>query len=332
MASANSSQSSGLPSDPLSDVLALLRPRGTMSGAIDKAGDWAIRFGPHDGIKFQAVITGGYWLRIDGVDEPVRINAGDCYLLPRGRAFSMASDLALTPVDAHAFLNTPLNGGVRTINGGGECYSLGCYFAFSGRHVEVLLSMLPPIVHIREEADKTTMRWYVERLMLELRSPQPGGFVVAQQLATLLLVQALRLQLDGGQRTGGVGWLFALADKPMRAAIGAMHDDPAHRWTLQLLAERACMSRSTFALKFRQCVGTTPMDYLARWRMMLAADRLTHSNDSVATLSQALGYESESAFTTAFKRVMGCSPRQYGRGGAPERMPDLAATPLAATS
>lgn len=306
-----------MPPDPLSDVLALLRPHGTTSGGIDMGGPWAIRFGPHDGIKFQAVITGGYWLCIDGVDEPLRINAGDCYLLPRGRGFSMASDLSLRPVDAHAFLATPLNGGVRTLNGGGECYSVGCYFSFSGRHVEVLLDMLPPVLHIREDADKAAMRWYVERLMLELRSPQPGGLLVAQQLATLLLVQALRLQLDGGLGQGGVGWLFALADKPMRAAIVAMHADPAHRWTLQALATRACMSRSTFALRFRRSVGLTPMDYLTRWRMMLAADRLTQTGDSVGELSRSLGYESESAFTTAFKRVMGCSPRQYGRGSAP---------------
>jgi AraC-like DNA-binding protein len=313
MKSELSSRSSELAVDPLSDVLSLLRPTGTMSGAIDKAGDWAVRFGPHAGIKFQAVISGGYWLRVEGVDEPLRIEAGDCYLLPRGRPFSIASDLSLAPVDAHAFLQTPLNGGVRRINGGGECYSLGCYFEFSGRHAEVLLAMLPPIVHIRAEADKAAMRWFVERLMLELREPQPGGTLVMQQLSTLLLVQALRLQLDDGLRRGGVGWLFALADRQMRAAIGAMHDDPARRWTLQSLAERACMSRSSFALKFRQTVGTPPMDYLARWRMLLAADRLTRSGDSIATLSQALGYDSESAFSTAFKRVMGSSPRRYGR-------------------
>lgn len=313
MTSAISSPSSEVSVDPLSDVLSLLRPRNYMSGAFDKAGDWSFSFGAHAGIKFQAVITGGYWIRVEGVDEPVRIEAGDCFLLPRGLPFTMSSDPDLVPVDAHAFLRTPLDGAVRTINGGGECYSVGCYFAFSGTHAEILLGMLPPIVHIREESDKAAMRWFVERLMLELRAPQPGGFLVAQQLATLLLVQALRLQLDDGLRRGDVGWLFALADKQMRAAIGAMHDDPARHWTIQSLAERACMSRSTFALKFRQTVGSPPMDYLTRWRMMLAADRLTRSDESISALSQSLGYESESAFSTAFKRIMGCSPRKYGR-------------------
>jgi AraC-like DNA-binding protein len=130
----------------------------------------------------------------------------------------------------------------------------------------------------------------------------------------MMLVQALRLHLEEGK--AGVGWLFALADKQMAAAITAMHADPAHPWTLQDLAERAGMSRSSFALKFKQTVGTSPMDYLTRWRMLLAGDRLAHSSDPVSVIALSLGYESESAFSTAFKRVMGCSPRQYSRGRA----------------
>jgi AraC-like DNA-binding protein len=112
---------------------------------------------------------------------------------------------------------------------------------------------------------------------------------------------------------GGVGWLFALADPQIRAAIASMHDDPARKWTLQDLAKRAGMSRSTFALKFKQTVGSSPMEYLTRWRMLLAADRLAHSNDSISMVAPSLGYESESAFSAAFKKIMGCSPRQYSR-------------------
>ncbi len=99
-----------------------------------------------------------------------------------------------------------------------------------------------------------------------------------------------------------------------------MHGDPARGWTLQELAEHAGMSRSTFALKFKTRVGQPPLDYLTRWRMLLAADRLT-SGDAVSAISRALGYESDSAFSTAFRRVMGCSPRQYAR----ERSPNLSA-------
>ena len=149
--------------------------------------------------------------------------------------------------------------------------------------------------------------------MQELREPQPGGFLVLQQLALMMLVQALRAHLAEGA-SGGVGWLFALADKQMSEAIHLMHNEPAHPWTLQELAERVGMSRSSFAQKFKDTVGATPIDYLTRWRMLVAGDRLTYSGEPISAISQSLGYESESAFSTAFKRVMGCSPRQYSRG------------------
>ena len=244
------------------------------------------------------------------------LKAGDCFLLPSGRPFRLASDLKLTPVDAHTFFSLPLNGRIATFNGGGDSLLVGGHFTFTGNHAGMLLGVLPPIVHIRKESDKAAMRWSLERLMQELRDPQPGGFLVAQQLAYLMLVQALRLHLAEGL-SGRVGWLFALADQHMSAAIHSMHDNPAHRWTIEELAKRAGMSRSTFALKFKQTVGESPIEYLTRWRMLLAGDKLANSSDHISVIALSLGYESESAFSTAFKRVMGCSPRQYSRGRNP---------------
>jgi AraC-like DNA-binding protein len=302
--------------DPLSDVLSLLKPRSYMSGGFDMGGEWSVRFEPHEGIKCYALVSGGCWLAVEGVAEPVRLEAGDCFLLPRGWPFRLTSDLALPPMAAEAMYRLPMDGAIRKWNGGGDCFGVGGYFAFAGHHAGVLLGVLPPIVHIRKEADKEAMRWSLERMRQELLDPQPGGFLVGQQLAYMMLVQALRLHLAEGL-SGGVGWLFALADEQMSAAIQAMHSDPARRWTIQGLAERVGMSRSTFALRFKERVGTSPMEYLTRWRMMLAGDRLENSGEPVSAIAGALGYESESAFSTAFKRVMGCSPRQYGRGYSP---------------
>ena len=298
--------------DPLSDVLSLLKPRSYMFRGFDVGGDWSVQFPRHEGIKSYAVVSGRCWLSVEGVADAVRLETGDCFLLPRGRPFRLASDLALAPVDANAFFSAAPDGAIATCNGGGDFFGVGGYFAFAGEHAGILLSVLPPIVHIRKESDKAALRWSMEQMMRELREPQPGGFLIAQHLAHMMLVQALRLHLTEGLQ-GGVGWLFALADRQMGAAIHAMHADPAHRWTLQGLAERAGMSRSTFALKFKATVGDSPMDYLTRWRMLLAGDRLENSGDSISAIALSLGYESESAFGTAFKRVMGCSPRQYGR-------------------
>jgi AraC-like DNA-binding protein len=299
--------------DPLSDVLSLLKPRSYNSGGFDVGGDWAVSFPRHPGVKCYAIAKGEGWLTVEGIPEPVRLKTGDCFLLPLGRPFVLASDLSVTPIDAMTlFANKKGNGTVSIINGGGTIFGVGGHFAFDSKHASMLLSMLPPIVHIRKESDKATMRWSLEQMMHELRDPQPGSFLVVEHLAQMILVQALRLFLSEGSK-GGVGWLFALADEQMSVAISAIHAEPSHRWTLQEMAERAGMSRSTFSLKFKETVGTSPMEYLTNWRMILAGNKLTNSNDSVSMIAEAMGYESESAFSTAFKRVIGCSPRQYGR-------------------
>jgi AraC-like DNA-binding protein len=298
--------------DPLSDVLSLLKPRSYVARGFDVGGEWSVQFPRHEGIKCYAIVYGQCWLAIDGLAEPVRIEAGDCFLLPRGRPFRMASDLALTPIDAVAYISSAASeGGIATFNGGGDCCVIGGHFAFTGS-AAILLASLPPIIHIRKDADKAALRWSLDRMMQELREPQPGGALVAQHLAYMMLIQALRLHLAEGPQAG-VGWLFALADKQIGAALTAMHEDPAHRWTLRALASRAGMSRSTFAEKFKERVGASPMEYLTRWRMLLAGDRLATSADPIAAIAASLGYESESAFSTAFKRVMASSPRQYTR-------------------
>jgi AraC-like DNA-binding protein len=298
--------------DPLSDVLSLLKPRSYSSGGFDVGGPVSVQFGRHEGIKCYAVIAGEGWLAVEDVADAVRLKTGDCFLLPSGRPFRLATDLSATPIDARTIFAAVRSGSVHSLNGGGDCFIAGGHFLLSGNHAGILLEVLPPVVHIQNEADRAAMRWSLERMRQELSEPQPGGYLVAQQLATMMLVQALRLHLAEGLK-GGVGWLFALADKQMNAAMTCMHDDPAHRWTLQELAEQVGMSRSTFALKFKQTVGESPMEYLTRWRMLLAADKLTNSTEPVSVLAGLLGYESESAFSTAFKRVMGCSPRQYSR-------------------
>jgi AraC-like DNA-binding protein len=302
--------------DPLSDVLALLKPQSYVSAGFDAGGDWAIQFDDQSGrIKCYAVISGQCWLAVEGVSEPVHLSAGESFVLPTGRPFTLASDLSLEPVPARTVFPPARAGGVVTHNGGGDFFLVGSRFAVSGRHAEVLLRTLPPIVHIRREADQAALRWSVERMMDELREAKPGASLVAQHLAHMMLVQALRLHLAEGLK-GRVGWFFALADNQISRAISAMHADPSHRWTLQELAQHAGMSRSTFAQRFRETVGETPMEYLTRWRMLLAGDRLINSRDALAETAFSVGYESESAFSTAFKRVMGVSPRQYGRSGA----------------
>jgi AraC-like DNA-binding protein len=306
--------------DPLSEVLALMKPQLYVAGGFAVLGDVAIHFPKHQGIKCYAMLSGQCWLIVEDVPEPVRLNAGDCFLLPRGLPFTLTTDLSLEPVHytvvrARLGMTSEAPGVTE-----GARYIAGGHFALTGGHAEMLLQSLPPIVHIRRESDKAAMRWSLERMREELRDPQPGGSLIAQHLAYTMLIQALRLHLADAA-SAGPGWLSALSDKHMSVAIASMHNDPGYSWTLESLAERVGMSRSVFALRFRETVGATPMEYLTRWRMLLAADRLQNSSDGLSAIAQSLGYESESAFGKAFPRVMGCSPRQYARSSAPSSNP-----------
>lgn len=302
--------------DPLSEVLALLKPQSLVSGGFMVPDDIAIYFPKHQGIKCYAMLAGQCWLVVEGVSDPVLLDAGDCFLLPRGMPFRLTTDLSLEPVHYTLAWDRLIKPNDFPEIPEGARYIAGGFFGFTGGHAEMLLHSLPPIVHIRREPDKAAMRWWLERLREELRDPQPGGSLIAQQLAYMMLIQALRLHLADAT-TVGRGWLSALSDKHMSIAIISMHNAPGYPWTLQSLAERIGMSRSVFALRFREIVGSTPMEYLTRWRMLLAADRLKKSSDGLSAIARSLGYESESAFGKAFRRVMGCSPRQYTRSTEP---------------
>jgi AraC-like DNA-binding protein len=146
--------------------------------------------------------------------------------------------------------------------------------------------------------------------MGELRQPQPGSDLIAQHLAQVLLVEALRLHLLNAEPST-TGWLLALTDRRLRAAVAAMHSEPARRWTLSTLASVAGMSRSSFAEQFKNVTGHSPIEYLTRWRIFVAASHLEGDRLSVSEVASSVGYQSDSAFGAAFKRLTGASPRRF---------------------
>jgi len=297
--------------DPLSDILTLLKPRRLKTGAADVAGKLSIRMPAHRGLFCYAVLHGICWITLEDGTAPIRLTGGDCIILPSGRPFRIGSDPEIPPINAVTLFADRPNGGILTHNGGGDCFLYAGHFDFDSGNADMLLGILPPLVHIREEDDRATLRWSLDRMMAELREPRPGGDLVIEHLAHLVLVQALRLHLTDTDATL-VGWLSALADPRMSAVMVSMHHAPANNWTVQSLANVAGMSRTAFAVRFKAAVGMAPMEYLTRWRMLLAANTMRLPNRTLSSIALAVGYVSESAFNTAFKRVMGCSPRRYG--------------------
>ncbi|MGZ9809523.1 AraC family transcriptional regulator [Pseudoroseicyclus sp. H15] len=295
--------------DPLSDIVSFLRLRSYLVGGFVAGGHWSVGFDAHDAVKCYTVAEGACWIAVEGAGEPVFLQTGDCFMLPHGQPFQIASDLSLPPEDwRHHFLSAE-EGSLVKLNEGTGVTVLGGHFALAGPQAEILLGMLPPIVHLRGGPEGETLRWTFGLMRQELIDLKPGGILVAQQLACMIFIQALRLYLS---ETNGTGWLFALSDKRVGAAIQAIHREPSRRWTVESLATEAGMSRSGFAAQFRQLVGESPIEYLTKWRMLLAGRSLEHG-EPIGAISHALGYDSESAFRTAFKRVTGRSPRQHAK-------------------
>jgi AraC-like DNA-binding protein len=299
--------------DPLSDILTLLKPKSYITAGFDAGGSWSIRFAGQDGrIKCYAITRGQCWMSVDGVTGPTLLCTGDCFVLPSGRAFTLASDIDVEPLSAHDVFAGARYGGVVVHQGGGDVFLTGSRFDVDVRQAGVLLGSLPPLIYIEAAGGQAAFRWLIEQMMDEARGERAGASLAAHHLAQLMLLQALRLYL-AKEKPHGVGWFFALANPRLSPVLGAIHADAGRRWTLQELARLAGMSRSVFAQRFRQAVGETPIAYLARWRMLLAAEQLARGQESMARTAASLGYESENAFNTAFKRVMGCSPRRYVR-------------------
>ena len=195
--------------DPLSDVLSLLKPHTYVAGGFDLGGEWSIGFEPHNGIKCYALLTGACSLVLNGGSDTVRLEAGDCILLPGGRRFHLTNDPALSPTPLDRLQSVEWRGGIVTVAGGGEALILGGHFAFAGAHADVLLGAMPPVAHLRDDSDRAELRWALERMRRELTEARPGGVLVAQHLAHLMLVQALRLYLAGRSRASR--WLAVRA-------------------------------------------------------------------------------------------------------------------------
>lgn len=301
--------------DPLSEIVSLLNPKRVSAVGIDAGGSWSLSFGRYEGIKVNAVVAGACWLSMDGLEAPLRVSAGDCVLLMRGTPFRLASDPGVAPVDAVGVIKGAQAGGTAVVNGGGDFFLFGSRFTLDDEHAGFLRGALPPLLHIpAAAAGDGTLAWALERLRAELHDRRPGGALAVHHLAHLMLVDALRRYSTGG--TQSRGWLGALSDRKIGRALALMHGDPSRRWTVSDLAGAIAMSRTSFAVRFKACVGVAPLDYLTRWRMLVAGERLASSAASIAAIAPSLGYESESAFSAAFKRVMGCSPRRYARSRA----------------
>jgi len=302
--------------DPLSDMLATARPQSHRAAVLDLGERFALRFEHQEGsLKCNAVLKGAAWIAV-GSAPPVRVREGDFVLLPHGRRFSIYSHIGIRPVPAADVVPAAPEAAPVIVDGGGRAEIVSCRFDLRGAPASMLLAGLPPVVLVGQgSAEAAELSQLVTSLVGEQRSGWPGSELVLRHLSSLILIKTLRLVQSG--EGPHPGWLPALHHPQLGRALHAIHESPGADWTLMSLAEIAGMSRSNFARRFREQVGFAPVDYLTRWRMILAADRLREGR-KVAELARDLGYGSESAFGLAFKRVMGKSPRRHANEEQPQ--------------
>lgn len=297
--------------DPLADVFALLDVRSAKCARLEADAPWAVAFDSYRHVKLGAVLRGECVIRLDGVPGVHRLGPGDCYLLGNGRPYRLASAPDVRPVPSGEVFAGFVPGTTVRIGEGRDAAVVGTGFEFDPANAAVLTDVLPPLVHVpADSAHAGAIRAALQMLGPETAAPGLASSVVTERLAHILLVQVLRAHIAAQGARGGA-WLTALADPQVGGVLTAVHADPAHDWTVADLAAKAGMSRSSFAARFTDLVGRPPLEYIAGWRMRAAARDLRHSDKKIAAIASAAGYNSESAFSHAFKRTMGTSPGRY---------------------
>ena len=297
--------------DPLSEVVTLLRPRTVFTKGISGAGRWGVRYSDFGQPSFCTVIEGSCLLAVDG-QAPVTLEAGDFILLPATPGFTMSSfePGPLTAIDPKTMPAPAEEVRHGDPDGDPDVRLLGGYFIFDSPDVDLLVPLLPPLVHLRGAERLATLTRLVGE---EALGAMAGRDLVLSRLVEVLLVEALRAAQGEGAPPG---LLRGLSEARLASALRQLHHDPARAWTVAGLAKDAGMSRSVFFDRFTRVLGIPPMEYLLRWRMALAKDLLRAGRASLAEVAERVGYGSSSAFSVAFSRHPGITPGRYARHAA----------------
>lgn len=296
--------------DPLAAIISLLRPQTVLSKVITGAGKWSIQKPRYEDPAFCLLLNGSCYLALEGVDA-IELREGDFVLLPEMPSFTLASDLHIGPTPVPLDHSRETHYGAES--GPVTMRMLGGYFRFDHANAQLLVKLLPPLIHIRsEELGAARVRRIVELIGEEAGSQRPGRALILERLVEVLLVEALRFRSTSAAKEEQ-GLLAGLSDPGLATTLRQVHIDVTRRWTVEQLARTAGMSRAVFAERFARKVGMPPMQYLLEWRVALAKDMLRKERLSLAEVAERVGYQSASAFSTAFSRLTGHSPSAFAR-------------------
>ncbi|MDH6220893.1 AraC family transcriptional regulator [Streptomyces pseudovenezuelae] len=297
--------------DPLSDALAVADAHSVLSGGFTAGGDWAVNLRGRDRLKVNALVRGECLLIREAGGEAVRLAEGDIVVSDGAKPYVLCSRPGIKPLDSVDVTVDPVTRMGRLGEGETDVVCVSGHIDLSRDRGDLLRRALPELVHVRaDSAEAGALRWLIGQLAGEMKTRRAGVEFASDHLSQLMFVQVMRVCLTEAEGLPP-GWLRALADERLAPALRLMHGDPAHPWQLEELARAAAMSRTTFAVRFKEAAGVPPLTYLLNWRMSLAARSLRQDTAPVAELARSVGYTSESAFSNAFKRTVGVAPRRY---------------------
>ena len=321
--------------DPITDIFRTMHVTASGLHRLEATAPWGVRQEnqakekvtlsdqtklPTDLAHFAMLSRGNCWLSVEGVPEPIPLTGGDCFLLAKGTSIVLRDSPRTRPRWTFGEIGAKANGNVALYGGGGAPTTIVCgSLSFDHASLKPITQLLPSFILMKADQARTlALNNTVQALASEMAEQAPGSEVVANRLAEVLFIQVLRAHI-ASRPDHNKGWLRAVFDPQVGAALNAIHDSVDTPWTVESLAEAAGMSRSAFAVRFKELLGQTPLEYVTEWRMQKAMQFLQQRDKKLTDVARSVGYESDASFSKAFKRVVGANPGEYLKGGYQNR-------------
>lgn len=318
--------------DPVTDIFETMHVSSVIHSRLEVTAPWGLKReaalgekvmgaassmgGPSQLAHFGVVSRGNCSLTVEGILDPLSLTGGDCFLLAPGSAYVLSDNPRTRPRSFCEVLPRDNTHVIHYGGGGAATTIISGWFRFSVTTVKFLNRLLPKLILVKaDQAQSLALHTTLRLLAAEMTDASPGSDVVLNRLADILFIQCVRAHISSSSDTCKSGWLRAIFDPQIGAALKAMHERVDAPWSVKSLATAAGMSRSSFAQRFKDVVGETPLEYLTNWRMHKAIGLLQQGERKLIEVAKSTGYDTDAAFSKAFKRVMGVAPKAYRRSG-----------------
>ena len=321
--------------DPITDIFRTMHVTAFGLHRLEATAPWGVKqenqteekvtpsqkMSPTDLAHFAMLSRGNCWLSVERIPEPIPLTGGDCFLLAPGTSIVLRDSPRTRPRSTFREIGAQANSNVAHYGGGGAPTTIVCgSLSFDRARLKPITQLLPRFILIKADHVHTlALHNTMQALASEMAEQAPGSEVVANRLGEVLFIQALRAHIASEVEWRNKGWLRAIFDPQVGAALSAVHDSVNTPWTVESLAAAATMSRSAFAVRFKELLGQTPLEYVTEWRMQKAMQLLQQRDKKLIDVARLVGYDSDAAFSKAFKRVVGANPSEYLKRGHQNR-------------